>query len=94
MDARLEAGQVRVAVHNSGSVIPPEDLPFVFDRFYRVDKSRARDVDGSGLGLAIAVLAARGCAVAGHDHAADRELAMQILPSQTAMSWISGPVDE
>jgi signal transduction histidine kinase len=54
VDARLEAGQVRVAVHNSGSFIPPEDLPFVFDRFYRVDKSRARDVDGSGLGLAIA----------------------------------------
>jgi signal transduction histidine kinase len=51
---RTDAGQVRVTVHNSGSVIPPEDLPHIFERFYRVDKSRARDVEGSGLGLAIA----------------------------------------
>ncbi|HEX2033643.1 MAG TPA: ATP-binding protein, partial [Chloroflexota bacterium] len=43
-----------VRVHNTGSVIPAQDLPHVFERFYRVDKSRARDVEGSGLGLAIA----------------------------------------
>jgi signal transduction histidine kinase len=41
-------------VHNSGSTIPSEDLPHLFERFYRVDKSRAREVEGSGLGLAIA----------------------------------------
>ncbi|HET7771673.1 MAG TPA: ATP-binding protein, partial [Chloroflexota bacterium] len=46
--------KVTVRVHNTGAVIPAEDLPRVFDRFYRVDKSRARDVEGSGLGLAIA----------------------------------------
>jgi signal transduction histidine kinase len=45
---------VSVRVHNTGSVIPAEDLPHVFERFYRVDKSRAREVEGSGLGLAIA----------------------------------------
>jgi two-component system OmpR family sensor kinase len=43
-----------VTVHNSGSTIPSEDLPHLFERFYRVDKSRAREVEGSGLGLAIA----------------------------------------
>jgi two-component system, OmpR family, sensor histidine kinase VicK len=46
--------RVTVAVHNTGSCIPPEALPHVFERFYRVDKSRSRNVAGSGLGLAIA----------------------------------------
>jgi signal transduction histidine kinase len=49
-----QAGErVRVAVNNSGAPIPAEDLPRIFDRFYRVDKSRAREIEGSGLGLAI-----------------------------------------
>ena len=39
---------------NDGAVIPPEDLPHVFDRFYRVDKARVRSEGGVGLGLAIA----------------------------------------
>jgi len=43
-----------VSVHNTGSHIPPEDRARVFERFYQVDKSRARTGDGSGLGLAIA----------------------------------------
>ena len=42
-----------VSVHNTGSVIPPEDRDKVFERFYQVDKSRAKVGEGSGLGLAI-----------------------------------------
>jgi two-component system sensor histidine kinase BaeS len=46
-------GQARVIVTNSGVEIPAADLPFVFERFYRVDKSRSRDSGGAGIGLAI-----------------------------------------
>ncbi len=45
---------VRVAVWDTGSGIPAQDLPHVFDRFWRGDKARAREQGGSGLGLAIA----------------------------------------
>jgi signal transduction histidine kinase len=46
-------GSVRVGVHNSGSLIPAEDLPRVFERFFQVDRARARRGGSSGLGLSI-----------------------------------------
>jgi two-component system sensor histidine kinase BaeS len=44
---------VVISVADSGAGIAEEDLPHVFDRFWRADKSRTRSTGGSGLGLAI-----------------------------------------
>ena len=52
--ARTVGKWVEVAVTDTGSGVVAEDLPLVFERFYRSDKSRARATGGSGIGLTIA----------------------------------------
>jgi signal transduction histidine kinase len=53
VQAERRPGDVLVSVVNTGAVIPPADLPHVFERFYRVEKSRDRARGGAGIGLAI-----------------------------------------
>ena len=44
-------GKAYVSVRDTGETIPAEDLPFIFDRFHKSDRSRSLDRDGVGLGL-------------------------------------------
>lgn len=56
LSVEAEANDIRFSVHDTGTGISEEDLPFVFERFYKADKSRAKTKKrkGTGLGLSIA----------------------------------------
>ena len=57
LSARADGPEILVSVRDSGVGVPPDDLPRIFERFYKVDKARAAGPEGdggTGLGLAIA----------------------------------------
>ena len=53
LQIREGGGKIYVSISNEGDTIPPEELPLVFDRFHKLDKSRSQNRDGWGLGLYI-----------------------------------------
>ncbi len=67
---------VRVGIRNSGEGIAPEDLPHIFERFYRGEKSRSRESGGAGIGLALVkqIIEAHGGHVEAHSHPGETEV--------------------
>ncbi|HHX60979.1 MAG TPA: cell wall metabolism sensor histidine kinase WalK, partial [Epulopiscium sp.] len=53
IETTYNGDKVHVAISNSGGFIPKKDIPYIWDRFHKVDRSRSKDQIGTGLGLAI-----------------------------------------
>jgi len=78
---RREEQMAVVAIADTGVGIPAEDMPFIFERFYRVDKSRSRAEGGTGLGLAI-------CRYIAEAHGGKIQVQSQVQVGSTFSVWL------
>ena len=95
VSAARENGELRVEVADSGVGIASEDLPHIFDRFYRADRARTNASGNLGLGLAIvkSIVTLHGGAVSAHS-APSRGTSMSIrLPADAPASAADAPAD-
>jgi len=89
LSAVAEQGRVLLRVSDNGSGIEAEDLPYVFDRFYRADKARGANSGKMGLGLAIckALVTAQGGTIttesAGKDQGTTMVISFDVVPDPT-----------
>jgi signal transduction histidine kinase len=81
LSLRREGQMAIVTITDTGIGIPAKDIPFIFERFYRVDKSRSRAEGGSGLGLAI-------CRHIAEAHGGKIEVESQIGAGSTFSVWL------
>ena len=81
LSLRREGQMAVVAIMDTGIGIPAEEIPFIFERFYRVDKSRSRVEGGSGLGLAI-------CRHIAEAHGGKIEVESQVGAGSTFSVWL------
>ncbi|MFN8459196.1 MAG: ATP-binding protein [Anaerolineae bacterium] len=86
--ASAQSDQTRITIADTGPGIPPEHLPYLFERFYRVDKARSRhgtaetqNSSGAGLGLSIAAWLAKA-------HGGRIEVASQVNQGATFTIWL------
>ncbi|HMM22181.1 MAG TPA: HAMP domain-containing sensor histidine kinase [Selenomonadales bacterium] len=82
--AKTVAGKVMITVADNGPGIPRSDQPHIWDRFYRVDKSRSRQYGGTGLGLAITKHLVQ---------AMGGEISLHSIPGEGATFALSLPID-
>jgi len=81
LSLRREGQMAVVSITDTGIGIPAKDIPFIFERFYRVDKSRSRAEGGSGLGLAI-------CRHIAEAHGGKIEVESQVGAGSTFSVWL------
>jgi two-component system sensor histidine kinase BaeS len=88
VSASLSGDRVAVSVTDTGEGIPADELPFIFERFYRVDKSRSRKTGGSGLGLTIAkrYVEAHGGQISAHSEVGKGSRFTFTVPVQTGLT--------
>jgi signal transduction histidine kinase len=93
---RRETDSAILRISNTGAGIPPEVLPRVFDRLFRGDPSRARDVVGCGLGLSIArsIVTAHGGEIeiaSERDHETVVTVRLPVLKNGSALPTVGVP---